>query len=229
MKRPNQIASLGNVDELNVLFSSPVFSLGERPRGGRGEAAFWLPILALYTGARLGELAPLTASNIRLDEGTGIPFIEITEDEERGASLKTRSSRRIVPIHPQLKALGFLELVASRREEGDRTQLFPLLEPGPHGGFGEAWSKWFHRYIRSIGIENKDRVFHSFRHTFKDALRGAGVSEDVHDALTGHSGGGVGRRYGAKDMQRRFGLRALSDAVSKAEYPGLSLEHLRSD
>jgi len=48
-------------------------------------------------------------------------------------------------------------------------------------------------YIRSIGLTNRARVFHSFRHGFKDALRRAGVSEDLNDALTGHSGGGVGR------------------------------------
>ncbi len=34
------------------------------------------------------------------------------------------------------------------------------------------------------GITNRASVFHSFRHSFKDALRRAGVSEDVNDALT---------------------------------------------
>ena len=58
-----------------------------------------------------------------------------------------------------------------------------------------------------LGVTNKALVFHSFRHGFKDALRAAGVSEDVNDALTGHAGGGtVGRTYGAKDMLKRFGL-----------------------
>jgi integrase len=60
---------------------------------------------------------------------------------------------------------------------------------------------WFGRYMRQLGITNKALLFHSFRHGFKDALRAAGVSEDVNDALTGHAGGGtVGRTYGAKDM-----------------------------
>ena len=47
------------------------------------------------------------------------------------------------------------------------------------------------------------------------------------NALTGHSGGGVGRSYGAKDMGRRFGLRALSEAVAKVHYRGLDLSHLQ--
>ena len=35
------------ISELNTLFASAVFTKGERPRPGRGEAAFWLPMLGL--------------------------------------------------------------------------------------------------------------------------------------------------------------------------------------
>ena len=31
--------------ELTTLFASPVFAAGDRPRGGRGEAAYWLPLV----------------------------------------------------------------------------------------------------------------------------------------------------------------------------------------
>jgi hypothetical protein len=34
--------------ELRVLFGSPVFTKGARPKAGRGEAAFWLPLLGLF-------------------------------------------------------------------------------------------------------------------------------------------------------------------------------------
>ncbi|WP_297804670.1 DUF6538 domain-containing protein [uncultured Brevundimonas sp.] len=44
------------VDELAAIFSSPVFKDSQRPKGGGGEAAFWLPLLALWTGARLNEI-----------------------------------------------------------------------------------------------------------------------------------------------------------------------------
>jgi integrase len=213
--------------ELQVLFTSEVFFGGSRPKGGRGEAAYWLPILALYTGARLGELAPLSADDIRRDDATGVTFIDIAEDEARGARLKTQSSRRVVPLHPELEKLGFLRLVEERRTtDGPTAALFPLLTRGPRGGYADQWSKWFGRYIRGIGIANPDRVFHSFRHSFKDALRAAGVSEDINDALTGHSGGGVGRSYGAKSVVRRFGLQLLAAETAKATYPGLDLSHL---
>ena len=80
-------------------------------------------------------------------------------------------------------------------------------------------------YIRSIGLTNRARVFHSFRHGFKDALRRAGVNEYLNDALTDHSG--VGRSYGAKKMERSFGLRALSEAVARVRYRGLDLSRLQ--
>ena len=35
-----------------MIFNTPVFTKGERPEGGQGNAAFWLPLLALFTGAR---------------------------------------------------------------------------------------------------------------------------------------------------------------------------------
>lgn len=215
------------ISELRTLFTSPVYTEGFRPDGGRGEAAYWLPLLGIYTGARLGELAPLIAANVKRDGETGVTFIEVTEDDERGVRVKTAGSRRVIPVHPVLIRLGFLRLVEERRgSDGDNAQLFPLLKPGPRGGYGEAWSKWFSRYIRGLGILNGARVFHSFRHNFKDAVRAAGFDEDINDALTGHRGGGVGRRYGAKDIVRRFGLPRLAEAVAAINYPGLDLSHL---
>jgi len=41
-----------------------VFAEGARPTGGKGEAVFWLPLLALFTRARRSELAALTVENV---------------------------------------------------------------------------------------------------------------------------------------------------------------------
>jgi integrase len=125
--------------------------------------------------------------------------------------------------------IGFLEFVEHvRANAGQEARLFPRLTPGSKGGFGEAWSKWFGRYKRQLGIHNAGSVFHSFRHGFKDALRAAGVNEDVKDVLTGHSGGNaVARGYGWKDMVRRFGFPTLYAAVKKVRYPGVVLSSLR--
>lgn len=207
------------IDELRRLFASPIYASNHRPLGGRGEAAFWLPLLGMYTGARLAELALLLASDISIDETSRVPAITIADDEATGRRLKTLSSRRTVPIHPQLVRLGFLAYVGNRREVGGpRARIFEAI-----GGKTDVsyWSKWFGRYIRQQGIELA--VFHSFRHGFTDALRAAGESRDVRRALTGHSGEGVDEKYGAKAMVRRYGLQRLAEAVSKVDYPGLTL------
>jgi integrase len=216
-------------EELSVLFSSPIYLQGARPKGGRGEAAYWLPLLALYSGARLNELAPMCADDVKLDKASGVHFMTVIEDEDAGRRLKTEASVRAVPIHPELMRIGFLEFVDRQRaDRGTSARLFPKLTQGSKGGFGEAFSKWFGHHKRSLGIDNERSVFHSFRHGFKDALRAAGVNEDVNDALTGHGGGNaVARGYGSDDMVRRFGFRTLQAAVQKAHYPGLDLSILR--
>ena len=216
-------------DELSLLFRSPVFTNGLRPAGGKGEAAFWLPLLALYSGARLSELAPLAVADIKLDPASGVRFMTVIEDATVGRSVKTEASVRAVPLHSELLRIGFMDLVEhARATSGATARLFPEIEPGPRGTYGEVWSKWFGRYKRLLGIANENSVFHSFRHGFKDALRTAGVNEDINDALTGHAGGNrVARSYGWKDMVRRFGFSALHAAVEKLQYPGLDLSRVR--
>jgi integrase len=77
------------LEELRTLFSSTIFTQGHRPVSGKGEAAFWLPLMALFTGARLNELAPLTAADVITDPVTNIVSINIKEDREQGGRLNT--------------------------------------------------------------------------------------------------------------------------------------------
>jgi integrase len=209
--------------ELKMLFCTPVFTASERPKGGQGEAAYWLPLLGLFTGARRGELAGLTAADVGPEETTGHPVIVLAENRRRNRSLKTPSSARTIPLHPELTRLGFMDFVEGiRRAHGDTAWLFPEIAPDRKGG-ASGWSKWFGRYIRAHGIKDKNNVFHSLRHNFKDALRAAKVPEDLNDALTGHSTrGSVGRSYGAKDIVNRYGMPTLIDAISRIKYAGFA-------
>jgi integrase len=88
-----------------------------------------------------------------------------------------------------------------------------------------AYSKWFGRYIGAHGVTDTAKVFHSFRHSFVDALRIANVGDEVKHALLGWSGGGIPARYGAKDKAARFRHR-LAEAVASVAYTGLDLSHL---
>lgn len=51
-------------EHLQAIFSGSVYMDGHRPKAGGGEAAYWLPLLALYTGARLNELGQLRPEDI---------------------------------------------------------------------------------------------------------------------------------------------------------------------
>jgi integrase len=148
--------------ELQAIFNAPLFTKNESPMAAKGLAGVWLPLLALFTGARQGELAGLKASNVREEDDTALLFI--VADRKSGKRLKTKVSERVVPVHPRLIELGFLELVAERKRDGEHAWLFPGVAP-EHGRPIAAWSKWWGHYLRNVvGIKDTDRVFHSFRH-----------------------------------------------------------------
>ena len=117
--------------------------------------------------------------------------------------------------------LGFLDFVATQaKARGTDAWLFPLVAPGTKGT--AAYSKWFGRYVGVHGVTDTAKVFHSFRHSFIDALRVADVGDEIKHALLGWSGGGIPARYGAKDKAARFRHR-LAAAVASVEYKGLDL------
>ncbi len=93
--------------DLALLFGAGVFTKGERPKAGGGEAAFWFPLIALLSGMRLEEMAGLRIEDLRQDEETGGWLFDITaRDGRRG--VKTASSVRKVPAHPELVRAGLL-------------------------------------------------------------------------------------------------------------------------
>ncbi len=207
------------ISHLKAIFSFPVFVSGERPKGGGGEAAKWLPLLALFMGARLEELGQCSVADCK--EEAGISFLDLRVVEE-GKKLKRNSSRRRIPVHPELIRLGFLTYVAERRKAGDK-RLFPDLK-SERSHLTAAWSQWWGRYARKHGIADKRLVFHSFRHTFKDAGRAALLAEPILDALQGHrsSGSGEGKNYGSEG----YPLAVLAAEIAKIRYDGLDLSHL---
>ena len=169
---------------------------------------YFLPLLGLYTGARLEEIGQSLVKDIKQERG--VHYLDINGDGP-GKQLKTRSSWRKVPLHPKLVELGFLDYVQDLRERGQE-RLFPKLRRGSKGQWTSSFSKRFGRILDQVGIADSRKGFHSFRHTFKEACRRAVVAEEVHDALTGHSGGGVGRTYGAVPLE------AMAEAIEKVEY-----------
>jgi len=208
-----------DINDLKTIFSFPIYTRGERPKAAGGEAAKWLPLMALFTGARLEELGTCRVADIK--EEDGIAFIDLRVIEP-GRSLKADSSRRMVPIHKELKRCGFLAYVDERRKRGD-TRLFPDVTSKQNEQTA-SWSRWWGRYARKHGITDKRKAVHSFRHACKDACRAAGIEEAIYDALQGHKGSSVGRSYGLG-----YPIGVLAKAMDRVRYPGLDLSMLYQD
>jgi integrase len=214
--------------ELQLLFAAPVFTRHEYPEGGHGPAAFWLPILALFNGARQAELAGLTAADVQEEPETSTPLFHFTANAALGKKLKTNSSQRIVPVHEGLIRLGFMEYVGDvRRREGESAFLFPLVAPDRGRAGVPAYSQWFGRYLRNQGVKDRNKVFHSFRHSFKDALTQQGVEEELRKALMGHAWASSAHGgYGSKAMLTRFGIERMNEALAKVAYRRLNLSQV---
>lgn len=215
--------------ELQLLFSAPVFTEHQFPLGAHGGAGFWLPVLALFTGARQAELGHLAANNVQTDAETGVALLYFVTKKARGKSVKTDDSERVVPVHPELIRLGFLSYVEERRKvDGADAWLFPSVSPDCGRAGVPAFSQWFGRYLRAAGVTDKAKVFHSFRHTVKDALRRGRADHEMREALIGHAqASSVSWGYGANAMLSRFGAGALSDAINRITYAGLDLSRVK--
>jgi len=153
-------------EDLQALFGSKDYVEAKHGKTWR----FWVPLLALYTGARQAELAQLTVRDI--GEEDGFPFLSITNFGE-GQHVKTKAGIRKVPISSRLQELGFLDYIDALRKRGDRS-IFPDLRRKDGKADSSAISRWFNEhYLQACGVQRHDgtgrrKVFHSFRHRYSN-------------------------------------------------------------
>ena len=95
---------------------------------------------------------------------------EESDDEDVDKRVKTVASERVVPIHPELKKIGFMEYVETQRKKGE-TKLFPNLKPNKKGYYADSVGGWFRRFLKELNADAERRnSFHSFRHNYRDRL-----------------------------------------------------------
>jgi integrase len=189
----NKQRNAWTMDELRTLFGSEIWK--DRIEVGQRTARFWLPILALYHGSRLEEFADLRRCDIQQRDGI---WVAVFSEEAR--RLKNANATRIVPIHPEVLRLGFLEyskIIAPLVSD----PLFPDLPPqGPDNKRGPRITRWFVEYRKKIGIYRHGVGMHAFRHVAITRLNDTITTEQQRrdrDAIMGHAArGGEGEsRY----------------------------------
>ncbi|MEH6644061.1 site-specific integrase [Sulfitobacter sp.] len=146
----------------------------------------WPTLIAMFTGARLNEVAQLHTCDVRQVNGTWC--IDINDDDEK--TLKTAASRRLVPVHQRLLDTGFLAFVDGRRSGAAR--LFPSLSYSAQNGYGRNVGRWFNeKFLPALALKQDTLVFHSLRHSMVTLLSQADVPDSMVKALVGHGQVGV--------------------------------------
>jgi integrase len=221
-------------DQLQAFFSSSYYKACAQhaPAYSHAKKAwrFWLPLMCLFMGLRPNEACQMTADNVkRTPNGTWYLDIAVSSDEDESLTLpsktlKTAASRRRVPIHPELIAIGFLNFAESRKQAGAVARIFPDLKPDDYGNLAKYALRRFRETFLPSAIDLEPRQsFYSFRHNFRDALRNIGAPPDALQALGGWSQGKlVSDDYGDKtspDYQKQF--------MDQVAFVGLDVSHLR--
>jgi integrase len=149
----------------------------------------WAPWLCAYNGARITEMMQLRKKDV--ETHSGIPCLRITPE---AASTKT-GNFRLVPIHPHLVEMGFLDFVQSRPDG----YVFFDLEPGQNAktraqSIGVKVRDWVRDVVKieDPGVQPN----HGWRHRFKTIAREVGIPPDYIDAMQGHEDGRASADYG---------------------------------
>ncbi|WP_420002902.1 DUF6538 domain-containing protein [Arenibacterium sp. LLYu02] len=224
-------------DQLNALFSSPLFTGAQSDKENRWSKIakpgpikirnhlYWVPLIMLFSGARNGEIGQLATSDVRqLHDKWIFHITEDGEQTEQGKSVKTAGSARVLPIHPELIELGFLDYHAERVAAGDK-QLFPGVTRNARGQIMADFSREFGKYLTRIGLKDgRGLSLYSFRHGVADALRRAGYLDNQFGFILGHTEASMTGRYGQMPQGMLDQRVSLINAI---EYPGLNLDHLK--
>lgn len=207
------------VDHLKAFFSSRVYLGG----GGTAkrhhatdlptvwhDATYWVPVIAAYAYMSREEICGLECEDIV--SSADRPYIAVrrnmtkSKDGHTADGLKNLHRDRIVPIHPELIRLGFLEYVEAVTAEG-HAAIFPELYQADlkvRGG-KRFWQSSFRYQVDAVAavmplpstVSGKDADFHSFRTYGASHAETTDVKQAIVDLLFGHASAGTNlRKYG---------------------------------
>ena len=208
-------------DELLTLFGSEEYQTETKD-----SARHWIPLIALFSGMRLEEIARLRpehdfflADPVAPSEKRLLVMQVAATDAWRP---KTPAAEREIPVHSWLITHGLENLVRRRLQELEDPDarkksiyLFRELQPtGSNGTMTASFSREFSRLKTKLKLPT-EVTFHSFRHLFRSQLGVLNIPDRIIDALLGHQD--VERKV--KSAYEKFESRDLAGAVEQFSLP----------
>lgn len=179
------------------------------PRAARYPEQFWIPLIAMYSGMRQGEICQMETRDVREIEG----ILCFDVNAGRNKELKTPASIRMVPVHPVLIRLGFGRYLRSQLDK-EQERLWSNLTQDEFGYWTREFSRWYRLFNREFVTEEPKKCFHSFRHTFADRLKQSDIQDVLISELLGHANPNISTgRYG-----KPYHLDKLLAAVELVDY-----------
>lgn len=176
-------------------------------------AKFWIPLIGLYTGARLNEICQLYVDDIRKENG--IFYFNITRDRPDQFTKNTQSIRK-VPIHSKLIELGFLDFVKAVKKS-KKNRIFYNLTFQKKNHYAGSTSTAYGRYLDKIGITDRSKVFHSFRHNIETILAHKKVPQSMINAMCGWKNKSIPEL----NYLDKYPLSVLQKEMESLQYPYL--------
>jgi hypothetical protein len=162
--------------------------------------------------------------------------IQVTPEEETRKNVKTPESKRLMPIHPLLLELGFLEYHANQKRAG-KLDLFSGLKPVRANRTGAKLGEWFSKYLEKVEMKRSGLSLYSARHSFNTHLINRDMPVVLVSQLMGHTQQGqTGGRYfkGAalaklvekiSSVNYRIHLSSVDGVLSLTSKPLLPIHH----
>lgn len=215
-KKASEQQDIFQPEDLKMLFNSIDYQEDKHDKPFK----FWLPILGLYTGCRIEELCQLYCEDVKQVDNVWV--LDINENHA-DQSVKT-SERRLIPLHPDVLDMSFIEFVQKQQGNGHERIFHELKRQG--NKYGHYPSRWFGEYKKRCGIEASPRkkTFHSFRHTLTDNLGQQLINSTVIKAITGHAEQCQTLGRYRKSLKPEV---VLEKGIMKLRYEGLDLSHLK--
>jgi site-specific recombinase XerD len=185
--KPKKLRGKGLTEEETKALLSAALAIPPNATSRTAQAKRWVPVLAIYSGARVGEVAQLRRQDVRQEREHWL--IELTPE---AGTIKTNEARKVV-LHPHVVELGFPEFVRSAPEG----HLF--LKPAATGdvlGPLQGVKNRLAEFARTVITDPNVAPLHGLRHRFKTIGMEAGIPTRVLDAIQGHAPRTAAEGYG---------------------------------